>query len=983
MNLRRALHTGVAAACIAATAAPAGLSAQTATPRAAPAKAASTTNANPLQVRVAQARGFSRIEFQWRGQARMTSRQAGQVLTLRFSRDAEPDMTRLRVSPPKWLKSAEARHVGGVLELDLTLEEGAEARVGQADGAAFVNIFPPSETAEAPAAPAPGQPAPTPAAALEPEPVRANPVPAGGVVRLDAKLQGGQVLLSFPWAAPAGAAVFRRGDAVWVVFDAPARLDVARAPRGLRQFGRMEAFRGPDYSAVRISSPVNTPVFVISEGATWTVALGPGAQAQPTPIRVRRDETGGPAALTAAVSGVTRIVRIPDPMVGDTLTVATALGPPKGLLSRREFVQMSLLPSVQGLAMESFAEDITLTRQGDLVAIGRPAGLALSSPSAIANRREVPSGAPQPAGRPALIDYDNWPKTGSGGFLARYNALVTAAAEEGIEGAESKVAARMALARFLVGSDLAFEAIGVLNDVARQHPQLMNDAEFRGLRGMSRVMARRYKEAAADFSSPVLADEPSAALWRAYLAGETAQWPEARREFAAGAAAYNQFPAVWRARFARADAKAALALDDLDGAGTRIRMALDEDTDAVEELKARLLQAQLAEQEGQTGRALRIYQAVATAPLDHIAAPALLAATRIRFEEGAITPIQAAAAYDSLRFRWRGDATELATIRALGRLYLTQGRYREALEALRSAGQRLPDLPEAIGLQADLSAAFRALFLEGLADGLEPVQALALFFDFKDLTPLGVDGDMMVRRLVRRLVDVDLLNQAADLLSYQVDHRLDGVPRAQVATDLALIYLMDRRPEQALIAINGSRSTVLPTALNRDRRLIEARALSDLGRLDHALEVLARDESTEARDLRAEIVWKQKDWPEAGKLFEASLGERWKSQAPLSIEDEGKLLRAGVAFSLAGDDEALARMESRYAPFLDKARNPEALRVALTGVATGRIGVGEFGRMTADNEAFSGWVARMKEKFRQAAPDTAKTADAGAPPKQG
>ena len=66
----------------------------------------------------------------------MTSRQAGQVLTLRFSRDAEPDMTRLRVSPPKWLKSAEARHVGGVLEMDLTLEEGAEARVGQADGAA-------------------------------------------------------------------------------------------------------------------------------------------------------------------------------------------------------------------------------------------------------------------------------------------------------------------------------------------------------------------------------------------------------------------------------------------------------------------------------------------------------------------------------------------------------------------------------------------------------------------------------------------------------------------------------------------------------------------------------------------------------------------------------------------------------------------------------------------------------------------------------
>src|SRR5436190_869833 len=105
----------------------------------------------------------------------------------------------------------------------------------------------------------------------------------------------------------------------------------------------------------------------------------------------------------------------------------------------------------------------------------------------------------------------------------------------------------------------------------------------------------------------------------------------------------------------------------------------------------------------------------------------------------------------SLRYRWRGDATELETIRALGQLYLAQGRYREALEALRSAGKRLPDLPEALQLQADLSAAFRTLFLDGSADGLEPIQALALFYDFKELTPLGADGDLMVRKLVRRL----------------------------------------------------------------------------------------------------------------------------------------------------------------------------------------------------------------------------------------
>uniref|UniRef100_UPI0038621B26 tetratricopeptide repeat protein n=1 Tax=Phenylobacterium sp. TaxID=1871053 RepID=UPI0038621B26 len=448
---------------------------------------------------------------------------------------------------------------------------------------------------------------------------------------------------------------------------------------------------------------------------------------------------------------------------------------------------------------------------------------------------------------------------------------------------------------------------------------------------------------------------------------------------------------MWKARFARSDAQAALALGDLTGADGRIRLALMDRTEPLEELATRLVQAQVVEAQGHTERALRIYAAVAGAPIESLSAPALLHATQIRLETNKITPLQAANVFDGLRYRWRGDATELETIRALGQLYLNQGRYREALEALRSAGQRLPDLPAALQLQADLAAAFRALFLDGAADGLEPIQALALFFDFKEQTPLGADGDLMVRKLVRRLVDVDLLDQAATLLSYQADNRLDGVPRAQVSTDLALIYLMDRKPERALQVINGSRTTILPTALNNERRLVEARALMGLGRLDHALEVIDRDPSREAADLRAEVVWKQRDWPTAGGLFEKGLGDRWKQPGALSAEEEGKLLRAGVAFSLAGDDAALARMHQRYSGFYDQARNPEALRVALTGVPSGRLQAADFGRVTADNEAFAGWVDKMKVRFRQKpapvgpakAAVPAKQAAAGAPAAKG
>ena len=55
----------------------------------------------------------------------------------------------------------------------------------------------------------------------------------------------------------------------------------------------------------------------------------------------------------------------------------------------------------------------------------------------------------------------------------------------------------------------------------------------------------------------------------------------------------------------------------------------------------------------------------------------------------------------------------------------------------------------------------------------------------------------MIRRLAERLVSVDLLEQAAELLQYQVDNRLQGAARAQVATRLAVIYLLNRKPDKA------------------------------------------------------------------------------------------------------------------------------------------------------------------------------------------
>src|SRR6185295_262500 len=106
-------------------------------------------------------------------------------------------------------------------------------------------------------------------------------------------------------------------------------------------------------------------------------------------------------------------------------------------------------------------------------------------------------------------------------------------------------------------------------------------------------------------------------------------------------------------------------------------------------------------------------------------------------------------------------------------------------------------------------------------------------YEFKDLTPVGASGDRMIRMLSARLVSVDLLDKAAELLQYQVDNRLDGVGQAQVAADLASIYLADRQPEKAMMAIEATRQPGIPTSVAGERRIVEAKALLDLNQFDH------------------------------------------------------------------------------------------------------------------------------------------------------
>ncbi len=238
-----------------------------------------------------------------------------------------------------------------------------------------------------------------------------------------------------------------------------------------------------------------------------------------------------------------------------------------------------------------------------------------------------------------------------------------------------------------------------------------------------------------------------------------------------------------------------------------------------------LLTGRLAEGMGHSEDALAAYRLAADSRDRPAAAQGRLRETALRYALGDLKREEVITELESLTTVWRGDETEIEPLKILARLYTEEGRYRDAFYVMRSAMSVHPNWDMTRRIQEEAAATFDALFLIAKGDTLPAIDVLALFYDFRELTPVGRRGDEIIRRLADRLVSVDLLDQAAELLQYQVDRRLQGAARAQVATRLAVIYLMNHKADRALAMLQATRTAEVSTEVRNQRLLLEARAL--------------------------------------------------------------------------------------------------------------------------------------------------------------
>lgn len=915
---------------------------------------------------------YTRLSFNFAGPTTVTPLLQSNRLELRFSRAADIDLADLRANLPRNVR--EVRRVsaaGAPVRLALTLDYNVRQRHFVDGNRVIIDLLTPegaAQTAAAPATPGAAPPPPTPAR---------PPVTGTGQVRLVEEANATRITVT--WPAPARAAAFRRGEAIWLLFDASGRMDLANVARAGRRHRDVEIVQGEGVIGLRIPAQPDVLVSATASDASWTFTLGARADAGAAATLTREIAPDGRGRLTAAFGreGVVRWVR--DPEIGDRIAVALLGGPARGVDSRRATVEAAILPAAHGAVVEARADDVTATFVGGVLNVSRGNGLIAAgaqtetaselNAAMMAAEMDDPSGVMVQPGM-NLVE-----------VRARIDQLTRAAANEGVaEGAY--VEARLELARFLLQNDYAAEALGALRIVSINQGELVElDPEFRLMRGAANVMMGRANAAMPDLTASALNSNSSAALWRGYAASLRKDWAEARRELERGSGALEEHPPAWRARFQLALARAAFELNDYAAAESAARVAMGQAPDANMRLQARVIEARVIAARGDTARALTMLDELSRARDEEVAVSASVEAIRLRRLTGVMRAVDAIEPLEALRFRWRGDSTELAVVGMLGEAYSELGRWREALATMRVAAGRFPTDSAARQLRADMTNLFERLFLDGEADQIEPIQALGLFYEFSDLTPVGPNGDRIVRLLAGRLVHVDLLEQAAQLLQHQVDERLHGPSKAQVGADLAAIYLMDGKPDRALVALASSRQPNMPANLQGDRRILEARALLDLGRLDGAAELVERDRSEEAQRVRAEAAWRARDWERAAVELRAVLGARNRSQ-PLDAHGRQIVLRAAVALTLANNNDGVRALYREYAGDMANSDEADAFEVVASGVHAEGAAIRDVARAVARTDLLGRFMQRMRSTMTAEAAANAAAAPAPAAPGQ-
>lgn len=727
--------------------------------------------------------------------------------------------------------------------------------------------------------------------------------------------------LRFPLKERTALATFIRGNVMWVVFDKKLDFDLSDFD-SLPQTVINKPTRLEHNKATILQIPISDNIYSSikqQEGQLDLAIILSTKEKKPDaamPITINTDPPSPPNVFVPALE-VGNTIEVNDPLIGDMLSITPFYTREQGIASRRGFVEFALLPSTQGLVIAKRADATEVTQLRNGLRISLPNKGAQLSPQLSGQADRAATVALPASG--TLFPDELWALEKGKSYKLVMRKLFNETVFAPNEGAKNL--ARLRMAQIYLHDGFVVEALGLLDNINRSNPSYYRSAKLAAMHGAANFMLYRFNDAARDFGGAELNNNPEIAYWRDMIADLLGN-PDKTYDYLAMDKNYiSKYPAAFRQRLAIVAADRMIAAKEYNSA-LKIFDGLTKDKIiAPIQPYVDYLTAKISADNGQEQEAMDTWKRLAAeSPNKFVQARATFSVILAEMDSSVLTRDQAMDKLERLRLGWHGDGLELQIVQLLGDLYFDKKDYVNAMRVWQIGVQGFKNTGPAIDMARKMEDTFTKLFSEGIADQMTPLEALALYYEYRNYSPTGVVGAQMIEKLADRLVGVDLLATASQLLEQQMRTQMEKSERSRVGAKLADIYLMNNQPKKALKVLQDSVYGDNPILLRIQRNQLTAQAMMRLNKPQEALTVLGQDESAGAEKIRALIYWEQKDWPNITNSIEAVFKKRPDPSAPLSAEEGEFAVRLALAYVFQNDTQQLQYMRDYFGPLMK--RNP-------------------------------------------------------------
>ena len=759
-------------------------------------------------------------------------------------------------------------------------------------------------------------------------------------------------------------AVFRQKKYLYIVFGSEVQIDWNNLEENqVRWLGSpdMESFDQKDRTIIRLEllRPDLQPTVTLDSFVNWIIQL------EPRPTRLREQasfkEGSGPNGREYLFTGT------PGPAIqfdleSDSLSVVPIAESGFGVSQRKRTSEFSLFPSAQGLVIRRLNPSITVQATDNGTRIYSLSTIASDAKADSTTDPEAEEKEEEKLAR--IFPLEQWRRDPQISFNDHIAALRTTVSEQANRPAAQNNA-RLQLAQFLFAHGLYPETLSVISRIVMEDNEnyFLNDRIFQAMRGASQMMVGNAEAAKGDIDIPELDGEEEADLWRGLVAGELGEFEKASKLLANSFRWIEAYPHLARMHMYVRMAESGLQSGKTETTSLAIDAMNQDDPTESYYGRGRVLRARQLAQDGQLADAISEAEDVANFVDQPTYAYANYFLTEYKFENRDIEPKEAIDRFEQLQWAWKDKRFQFNVLTRLGELYRDEGRYRWALQSFRSALIAAPGASKASAVESEMRRLFTDLFLNDKADSLPPLTALAMYDEFRELTPIGAEGDRMIRKLAERLVSVDLLERAAILLQHQIKFRMAGSDAARVGLDLAKIRLDNQQPEQALAALDQTNMKGLDVNLVDARRLVQAQALSAIGRPNAALDLLESDLRAEADEVRTVIAWKAEDWEIAAESYERLLEPDPLADFKLDRVESDRILRWAIALSLGRNYDDLSMLQRRFGDYMLDGDDSDAFKLITTGIAN-RDQPRSISQELAEIANFESFLESFREQLR-------------------